>query len=448
VLKSLKATGASSVVEAAQRHCCGSTTDANSYVLSSYLPLVALCRIITGKCEGCDTSCIDDDHGDEEVSSSGRRQGKRDDYNPLLETNRLLGESNAIPLLSQALAEALTAVTHQLEGESGSPTRLESLQCTACLAALQDRVAMLVTLIDGASLLSESNRQLFCEEGFTSEAGGFLLVGLVVVLNKLLAFARATIDPSVLFAGVLGEVMLSVLRMLTSLTHENQTAPNELETELVMDQDSRCGLQVLSQVLCEAVRTTKTLANDADGKLIYDSIIFCLNTFANVIESGGSCRILCQMVKPQWNAQGGDDDADDIRFLTWLTQWLVEETHSFRDALCETCDSERNLHVQEDEHLVTAGNGFVLLSCLLVDEKDVDVDTDPSSAYQIILAELPGSDRDAKMAYLKNTLKAFCNFYQYSIGGLSVAIVAPVKRLIQRIESIQDQRRRRSLGLE
>jgi hypothetical protein len=414
VLKSLKATGARAVVEAAQRYCCESTADANSYVLAdansyiltSYVPLVALRCIITGKCKESDTSCIECIHGD-------------DEYTPILETNRLLGESNAIPLLSQALAEALTAVTHQLERETGSSKGPESLKFTACLAALQERVAMLVTLIDGASFLCESNRKLFCEEGFTSEAGGCLLVVAVVVLNKLLASA-----PSALFVGIWGEVTLSVLCLLTSLTHESMTAQHA--------KDAHCGLQVLSHVLFKAVHMTKPLA---DSELINASTNYCLTIIANVIECGGSCRTLCEMVKPQWNAQENNDEL----FLTWLTQWMVE---GMQDALGEMSDGEHKLDEQKREHLSTAGYGFVLLSYLLVNEEDVDVDKNNTTAYQIILEELPGHDHDAKLAYLKNALKAFRYLFRCSMDDVSVAIVDKVTSLIQRIESIPDKRQR------
>ena len=34
------------------------------------------------------------------------------------------------------------------------------------------------------------------------------------------------------------------------------------------------------------------------------------------------------------------------------------------------------------------------------------------------------------------TLKAFCNFYHYSVGDLSVAVIAPVVKLIAGLEKI------------
>lgn len=432
----------------ASSHRCG-RTDQNAYWISSYLPLAAITRIIGGKCEEGDVSCIDDHTGNDEGGlDAARNDDDDDDYNPLLETNRMLGENGAIPLLSQALAEALSAVTHQLDLAAGGP---HHCPCPGCLAALQDRVSLLVSLVDGASLLSESNRQQLCEEGFTSRSGGFLIVGLIAVLNRLLANGGSG---SVLFDGVWGEITLSTLRMLTSLTHENKTAAKELEVALAERPGNNgrrtCGLDVVAGVLRQAVKSSSRRSNDvADGKLIYDSVIFCLNVLANVVESGGSCRLLSEMKVP---SDDGDEETENgyVFFLSWLTRWLVGETHSFREAVMESTfgtspskHQERKLDDQEDEKLVIAGNGFVLLTSLIVDDDNEDDEANKtgSSAQKIILSELPGSDRDAKMTFLKNTLKAFCNFYHYSIGELSVAVVAPVKQLIKRLELIQEQRR-------
>jgi hypothetical protein len=37
-----------------------------------------------------------------------------------------------------------------------------------------------------------------------------------------------------------------------------------------------------------------------------------------------------------------------------------------------------------------------------------------------------------------NTLKAFCNYYHLSLGQLSFAVVAPVKKLIQELEDVEE----------
>ena len=169
-------------------HNCGKT-DRSASMISTSLPLVAMSQIISGKIQESEKSCIDDDHGLEE------EHGADEDHNPLLETNRLLGVHGVIPLLSQALAETLAAVTQQLEEEEDSSKGTAAIIignnetqrcCAGCLAVLEERVSMLASLVDGASLLSDSNRKMFCEEGYTNEAGGFLIMGLLSVLRRLL----------------------------------------------------------------------------------------------------------------------------------------------------------------------------------------------------------------------------------------------------------------------
>jgi len=59
--------------------------------------------------------------------------------------------------------------------------------------------------------------------------------------------------------------------------------------------------------------------------------------------------------------------------------------------------------------------------------------------YRTILSKLPGDSNIAKMSFLINTLKAFCNFYHMTVGDLSVAVVAPVKKLMERLEAINNE---------
>ena len=130
---------------------------------------MALKRIIAGKNETDDVSCIDDvDEGQEE------------DDNPLFVTNRRLAENGVIPLLSQAMAHTLAAVT-ALVRQSQENCDV----CPGCLNYLHDRVSVLASLVDDASLMNDSNRRQFCEEGFTSESGGCLIVSLVSTLRCL-----------------------------------------------------------------------------------------------------------------------------------------------------------------------------------------------------------------------------------------------------------------------
>jgi len=417
----------------AASHKC-SQTDHDAVLISSSLPLIAFGQIISGKAKEDERSCIDDDHGLEE------EKGKEEDHNPIFETNRLLGENGVIPLLSQAVADTMVAVTQVLEQSSKSTIETDGTNCQGCLVELEDRVSKLVSLVDGASLLSDSNRRMLCEEGYSSETGGYLIVSLVTVLNKLL---NASSGGDMLFKGFWGEIMLLSLRTLTSLSHDNSIAARELETSFKLGTGaftSGCGLDVVARVLHAAVKSRN--ASGTDSKLMYDSTIFCLNILANAVESGASCSLVSRIKLPAY------DGESKLCFLTWLTRWLVGETGTFRDAVMESTfgaspskHTDRKLEIHEDEKLVTAGNGFVLLTCLLVDEKkrsDV-AHVFSTTAHERILEELPGDAPEAKMAYLKNTLKAFCNFYHYSLGSLSVAIVAPVKILIKRLDAMQEK---------
>jgi hypothetical protein len=424
-------------------HTCGraeDNSDTTSWV-RSVLPILVIQRIVNGKMEGSDISCMDEELGktDEEKnpsfsqsSNNKVKQSYDDDEhndNPLLLTNKLLAENGCLPSLSKALANTLAVVVRRFQTPS------KQNECPACLGILQDRVSRLGALVDGASLWSTSNRRSLSEEGFHGQAGGYLIVGLVAVLNCFLEGYKN--NRQVLFHGGWGDIALSTLRTLTSLTHENDIAAKELEAPLphvYAERDSSmCGLNVLSQVL-HAVATMSRDDDGTDSKLLYDSVIFCLNILTNVIESGASRRIL-EIISIK------DCAGDNIDFLPWLTRWLVNETRTFQDAVAESTfgslpskHEERRLASHEAEKLVTAGNGFVLLSCLMLDD---DYNEGVSRSLEIISKELPGDTQDIKILYVKNTLKAFCNFYHFSVGDLSVAVVAPVKALILRLEKLQ-----------
>jgi hypothetical protein len=165
----------------------------------------------------------------------------------------------------------------------------------------------------------------------------------------------------------------------------------------------------------------------ASSSLDGDTTIFCLNTLANILESGGSWE-------PFGKIKVGDDNEP---FLKWVTKFVVRETKSFQNAVVESSFSssdnrhaERQLDRHENEALMMAGNAFIFLTCILV-----QVSAKTSDQIQLdIFAELPGETEAAKLLFIKNTLKAFCNLYHFSVGALSVAIVAPVKKLLVDLE--------------
>ena len=408
------------------------------------IALMALTHIITGKSEGDDKSCMDDDaSGDEFLATTTTTtvdnqadyyddDDDDDEPNPLLKTNRMLEEAGVVPLLSAALAETLAAVIHQLDNNNNHQG---GGSCSRCVDFLHDRVISLISLVDGACLLHASNRQTFCEEGYTREAGGCLIIALAAVLKTL------TEHNKLFREGAWGDIGLEALRALTSLTHENEIASQELKVMVVVGgvkNNGCCGMAILVNVLYTAVECRPN-GTTGGTKLRYDSIIFCLNCFANCVESDDSTTttsLLGQMKLPT----GGHDEKNHAPFLTWLTRWLVNETGSFREAVegstfgsSPTKHSERRLEKDEDERLVTAGNGFVLLACLMIHSSSSEEETGTTTCRDLILAELPGDQVDSKLTYVKNTLKAFCNFYHFSIGDLSVAVVDPVRKLMAQL---------------
>lgn len=400
------------------------------------IPLIALCRVVSGKVEWGDQSCMDDvelnDKQDND-HTEGAGDDSNNDSNPLFVTNRLLGNSGSIPLMAQALAETQAAVVSVLRktGNFDEP-------CPACLAFLHNRLSKLTALVDEACLLNDSNRKCFCEEGYTAEAGGYLIVGLAAVLH-------ATLQANKLFRSdeeVWSEIALETLRSLTSLTHENSTAVRELESELTLggakSSSELNGISLIAQVLFNAVSCSDTFF---ETKLRYDCIIFCLNSLTNCVESSHATvqRLACTAVK-------GDskDKRKTVEFMAWMTDWLVGETSSFRDAVQDkrfgSSDSQhvmRPLEKHEEDGLVTAGNGFVLLACLLIDgaSHTASAISDAPHPRVVVLKHLPGYTLDEKVAFIKNTLKAFCNFYRYSVGDLSVAVIKPVQSLIAQLEA-------------
>ena len=379
------------------------------------LPLVSLLRIVTGRIDESDDD-QDDDNSDcihtQDVPSG----------NPLERRNSLLGDSGVIPMLSLALSETLGCGMRLLKTHTTSKDH-----CGRCLNHLLMRTKTIVTLIDEMCLLHTKNRKQFCREGMTEEFGGCLIVGLISFLWRL-------VDTGMLFEDAWGDIASEVLRILISLTHENEVAARDLEirTSLSGTSASESGIDIIAQVLQISTDTNMSLSVDGQ-KLRYDSVICCLNALTNYVESGGSRKTFYEM-----EARGGE------RFLSWLVQWLVLQTRRFQNAMMgstfgESPSKASSLQFDKEDHenLVLAANGFILLSWLMIADSEAQQDSDLLSRIQeVVLAELPGETRNGQIAFVKNTLKAFCNFYHISVGELSVTVVEPVKDLIRRLEVI------------
>ncbi|OEU22474.1 hypothetical protein FRACYDRAFT_267291 [Fragilariopsis cylindrus CCMP1102] len=183
----------------------------------------------------------------------------------------------------------------------------------------------------------------------------------------------------------------------------------------------------------------------------YDCALFCLTTFANIIEGSDICRMLTEI---NVVLQSGSS----ISWLKWLCQWIVKQTDSFREEILAigntkasnedtnernnnsnntSNDEDEGLHKHEEENLVAAGNGCVVLACLITEPNNDDPES--SVTIQTLIKDQMPPNKDGSssdLTLIVNTLKAYCNYYHISMGQVSFAIIAPVKKLIEELDDI------------
>jgi hypothetical protein len=419
--------------------------------------LQALSRIVDGR-EGDDESCIEHgaEEGDQSVTSASHdsaNQDERDEEdqsmkNPLLATNRLLRKSGTLPLLARAMSESLSAVIACLAGNGAS--------CDGCLLHLKNRVSVLSSIIDEACCLTSENRHELCS------VDSKLMPSILLFLKTFSDQARGLLSQSSAEVTLLDEIALFTLRTLTSLTHDNALAGSLLMSSYKVNVSVSRTSTVLPGVLilADLLRQTVSISNSDEKRsckklhYAYDMVIFCLNTLSNAVKAENLSMALTEYTIPVMsgiensNLKGRTSSSKDELFLTWLSRWLFNETTSFRDAVMrgtfgkkasqDTSREMRNLEKHEEEHLITAGNGFILLACLMI-QTHVEDQQLSAKIRKLILDELQVNKNGGGLQLIKNTLKAFCNFYHYSLGDLSVAIVAPVGGIIAEVETLQAQ---------
>ena len=381
---------------------------------SSRMALHSLVRIVQGKHKD-ETSCLDAE-GDGDNQTSTTSNGDSDtDSNPLIATNRLLLDSGVLPILATSMAETLGALlaSKGLGGQS--------------MSYVEERLTSLAALIDGAACLSAANREAITEDCV-------LVFGVLCVLRLFTSDLKSGSPTSLI------DIALTLARTLTSLTHENATAGKQL-LEAYSPSEATLGIETLMELLYEVVAAQGHSKDAKTSQNLYDIAIFCLNTMTNMINTPGASGIVAtyqiRSIQPSSS------------FLTWMTRWLVSETTAFREGLLhgtfgEKSESQVQRELSDDlddearEHLVTAGNGFIFLSCLMTSPQTGADQQIQELSRKRILQELPvgGDERRNGVSFVKNTLRAFCNFYHYSVGAMSVAIIAPVKELIDRLDEI------------
>ena len=398
-------------------------------------------------------------------------------------------------------------VLESRNGVAGRPS------CLICLHHLRERFSELASIIDWACCLSTENRRVLCDGTLNealdspnaiSRSTGAHSGKRGLLVSALLRLATSIpLEQEMTFPEV-AEVMLLAMRTLTSLTHENHLAGSQLlmrygavheskvgKKRLRISQGLRgnseysqelTGIAMVFHLLHRTVKLQQWMRRvegaaarygaenscDKAHKSLthcYDVITFCLNVFTNVLHlqtvaSKEARRLMAELFL---------EEADDVlgieekRALSWLAMWVASQTESYRDALmtgsfgerdvkCPGIESpsSRGLEKHEEEYLITAGHGFIVLACMMREaEQGVAVGGQNVDSFMedkkitlrirsTVLAEMPKDNNgDAiGVTFIIKTLKAFCNFYHYSVGALSVAVISPVVKLITELEKM------------
>lgn len=427
------------------------TTSRNVCITSSSLAIDAAVFIITGKdsSSGEDDEAEmhnDDDDSDDDFLGDGNTNNDACSKNPILFANEMLRRSGSLPDYSRAYASTLAAIllAHNSQ-KSGDQT-----PCHRCISYLQRRASSLSGVIDSLCCLSpNASIALSCPESC-------LIPGLLKVVGQL-SFGNL-----VTAATSTRDEILTCLKTLTSLTHENSVAceqlvrpyhwdfslPMSIENTIAPSDDTIVtGFYIIFSYLLRIVsKKQERPATNYDEDIYksnerywYDTTIFCLNTLTNIVEMvPHTAKHLIEHIVVT---------DEGINAVSWLTRWVVSTTSGFQKSVMKgsfgsdhgdrehSADSDE-LKAGEEGNLVTAGNGFVLLAYLMLD--DDSSSSSSSSIRMAVLKELPidASGSSGGIQFMMKTLKAFCNFYHYSVGDLSVAVIAPVVKLIAGLQKL------------
>ena len=407
-------------------------------ISSSSLALVAANCIISGrdKCSSeADDSDLRDDNDDEfHFLGDSHCQRSPLSENPIVYANEMLRLSGALPCYSRSMSETLAAIL--LSNNNGR-------NCPTCIAYLQDRAFSLSEAIDSLCCLSPNVSKTL------SVQDSFLVPSLLRAVAEL-SFGVEN-DRSPLYF----ESTTTALKTLTSLTHENSVACDQMTNPTrwkvplpTVSRDSTSsnqitGLDVIFSYLFKTASLKQTRSANQQ-KMDYDNAIFCLNIMTNTVEMAPG--VTKSMIEKVVVEEGCASAVAGVRTsgLSWLTRWVVSKTLGFQDSVMKgsfgsqaSSTDDIELESGEEENLVTSGNGFVLLAYLIVDDGNPS-GSSSRSIRDIILKELP-FDEDGKsggIQFIIKALKAFCNFYHYSVGDLSVAVISPVIKLIAGLEKM------------
>ena len=436
-------------------------------------------------------------------------QSKNIDVDNPFYTNKALRESGSLLILADVIKNILASTLHHIDSFYENKFKVMNQEQWKHLYELNLRFNILVSIVDEACCLTPGNRKELVEQTGVIER-------LAQLLSKILDFeeflnphckTEAT-QSAIIQQTCLAEMLSSSLRILTSLTHENYHAGLQLLSKVKLTRvydgkistSSESGFFIIFDALNKMVKARKDLnlpksSNNKylvnNEKCIYDAIIFCLNTLTNIAETPTLLEIVqrdilsstvisnsdieesnhkCKNGNEKFYCGSSTTAIEEQAALQWLSGWLVDETESYREMIMGGCyggkkndtknkctiHEERPLKKNEEESLVIAGNGFVLLACLMKDsqcnsiENPIYHDTKEQKringvgplAFHIrhnVLSQMPKGNKIASggINFMIKTLKAFLNFYHYSIGDLSVAVVEPVLKLIDQLTKLK-----------
>lgn len=401
----------------------------NVSICASTLALIAAKSVITGRDEAA-TQQSPMKTDDESMGNSPVPDNFS--LNPIVYANDMLRRSGSLSQYGRSMAETIAALVFQAR-----QSRNKSSVCTRCLGHLLQRASLLSEVIDSLCCLSPEVSASLCIQEL------LLIPSLLRVIADL-SFGRSSLSVNASHA-----MIITALKTLSSMTHENLKACDQIVDTydwkvtclpVSCRKDANCnggatkkisGLDILFSHLYKTVASGGEL-DSIENKADYDSAIYCLTILSNVVEMSPnrSKGIFEKMVVSETSA------------ISWLAQWVVSRTSGFKRSVMQAsfgsqdashADEDVGLKEGEEDNLLAAGNGFVLLASLMIDESN---SFPVSSIRSSIIDELP----QHRIQFMINTLKAFCNFYHYSVGDLSVAVIFPVKKLISGLELLdQDQ---------
>ena len=345
--------------------------------------------------------------------------------NPIVYANEMLRLSGSLPHYSRSMSETLLAILLSMINHGTIAC------CSECISYLQRRAFALSEVIDSMCCLSPNVSITL------SHHESYLVPSLLRVILEV------SLSGNDNWPSLYVDTASAALKTLTSLTHENAVASGQMLDSLpwgsdvpTSSQDSissihTTGFEIVFRYLFRTVSLMQT--RGVQQKMMYDHTIFCLNILTNTVEMkpDQAKRVIEAIVVEV-------DCGTQQRGISWLARWIVSMTSGFRESVMKgsfgsnasaTVDNE--LKHGEDDNLVTSGNGFVLLAYLMIGD-----DFASREIRDIILKEMPIDQVGVSggIQFIVKVLKAFCNYYHYTVGDISVAVIAPVVKLISGLE--------------